>query len=133
MNTYQVLFLTNDNQTTATQFESLHPLDGACLVPTYRSITRPQEVADFDLIVIDAEVEMINAALESCKRARANTEVPILIISSLDDEEYAIAAYQAGADDYIVKPFSSELLRAKLQAWLRWTVPVNESLDPAYH
>src|SRR5579864_984316 len=64
--------------------------------------------------------------LEVLKRLREWSEVPVLILSVRDDEEGKVAALDAGADDYVTKPFSSVELLARLRAAQRKTRPPEE-------
>ncbi len=60
---------------------------------------------------------------------RAAREVPIIVITALDDDASIVRALDAGADDYVVKPFGSAQLEARVRAVLRRTVgdrPVRE-------
>ncbi len=56
---------------------------------------------------------------EVCRRLRARTAVPILILSAREDEVDRVAGLEAGADDYVVKPFSPRELVARVKAILR--------------
>jgi two-component system KDP operon response regulator KdpE len=60
------------------------------------------------------------------KRLREWSEVPVLILSVRDDEQGKVAALDAGADDYVTKPFSSPELLARLRAVQRKTRPAEE-------
>src|SRR5262249_36330803 len=64
--------------------------------------------------------------LEVLKRLREWSEVPVLILSVRDDEAGKVAALDAGADDYVTKPFSSPELLARLRAAQRKTRPAEE-------
>jgi two-component system KDP operon response regulator KdpE len=57
--------------------------------------------------------------IEVCRELRAWSELPIIVLSAVDDEETKIAALQIGADDYVTKPFAPGELVARLQAVLR--------------
>ncbi len=57
--------------------------------------------------------------LEVCGELRAWSEMPIIVLSAVDEEESKIAALGAGADDYVTKPFGPGELVARLQAVLR--------------
>jgi len=81
-----------------------------------------------DLIVIDTHSDP--EGLQTLGQLRAETIVPILFITSRNDEAHILEAYQAGADECAVKPVSPALFWAKVRAWLRrtWSVPA-EGLD----
>jgi two-component system KDP operon response regulator KdpE len=57
--------------------------------------------------------------LEVCRRLRAFSRVPILVLSALSDETRKVKALDAGADDYVTKPFGVEELLARIRAALR--------------
>src|SRR5262249_37739602 len=61
---------------------------------------------------------------EVCRELRAWSQVPILVLSAVGDEGEKVAALDAGADDYVTKPFGSDELLARLRAALRRTAPV---------
>lgn len=72
-----------------------------------------------DLVVLDLGLPGIDG-LEVVKRVRAESSVvPIVILSSRDDEAGKVAALDLGADDYVSKPFGVEELSARLRAALR--------------
>lgn len=73
-----------------------------------------------DLIVLDINMPRMNG-LEVCRRLRAEGEVPILFLSSRDDEIDRVLGIELGADDYVVKPFSPREVVARVQAILRRT------------
>jgi len=70
------------------------------------------------LVVLDIGLPGIDG-FEVCRRLRARTGVPILILSARDDEVDRVAGLEAGADDYVVKPFSPRELVARVKAILR--------------
>jgi len=70
------------------------------------------------LVVLDIGLPGIDG-FEVCRRLRARTDVPILILSARDDEVDRVAGLEAGADDYVVKPFSPRELAARVKAILR--------------
>jgi DNA-binding response OmpR family regulator len=124
MNSYKVLFLTDHCGATASRSMDRRQCIGTSVITfTYRQTISTYAAAEFDLIIMEAEADTMRDIVESCQHLRTATEVPILFVSPVDDEEVALAAYKAGADDYIIKPFSRSLLFAKMRAWLRWAVP----------
>ena len=66
--------------------------------------------------------------LEVLKRLREWSEAPVLVLSVRDDEEGKVAALDAGAEDYVTKPFSTPELLARLRAAQRKTRPGRRSL-----
>jgi len=58
-----------------------------------------------------------------CLELRAWTDAPVIVLSAIGEEREKIAAFDAGADDYVTKPFSVEELLARLRAVLRRSAP----------
>ena len=77
------------------------------------------------VILLDLGLPDIDG-LDVLKRLREWSEVPVLILSVRDDEQGKVAALDAGADDYVTKPFSSPELLARLRAVQRKTRPAEE-------
>jgi DNA-binding response OmpR family regulator len=75
-----------------------------------------------DLVVLDIRLPDIDG-WEVCRRLRAVSEVPILIMTALADEESQVKGLRLGADDYVSKPFSPMVLAARVQAVLRRAAP----------
>jgi len=63
-----------------------------------------------------------------CRELRAWSTAPVLMLSAVGDEAEKIAALDAGADDYVTKPFSVDELLARLRAALRRTMPPGEAV-----
>jgi len=70
------------------------------------------------LVVLDVGLPGIDG-LEVCRRLRVRSAVPILILSARDEEVDRVAGLEAGADDYVTKPFSPRELVARVKAILR--------------
>jgi len=68
----------------------------------------------YDLVLADIMMPRMDG-IELCRRIRAESGVPILIISALSESDQMIAGIEAGADDYITKPISIDLVTAKMQ------------------
>ncbi len=76
-----------------------------------------------DLVVLDVLLPGIDG-LEVCRRLRAGgTDVPVLMLTARDDVADRVAGLDAGADDYLVKPFAVDELLARVRALLRRRAP----------
>jgi DNA-binding response OmpR family regulator len=71
-----------------------------------------------DLIVLDLMLPKIDG-LEVCRRVRASSSVPIIMLTARDDEVDKVLGLELGADDYITKPFSIREFRSRVRALLR--------------
>jgi two-component system, OmpR family, KDP operon response regulator KdpE len=71
-----------------------------------------------DLIVTDLMMPNVDG-IELCKRVRQTSQVPIIVLSVRGHEQSKISALDAGADDYMIKPFSTGELEARVRAVLR--------------
>jgi DNA-binding response OmpR family regulator len=71
-----------------------------------------------DLVVLDIGLPGIDG-FEVCRRVRARSQVPILMLTARDEEPDRIAGFELGADDYVLKPFSPRELVARVNAILR--------------
>jgi two-component system KDP operon response regulator KdpE len=73
----------------------------------------PPEAAIIDLVLPDGD------GVDVCRQLRGWSQMPIIVLSAVGEEEVKIAALDAGADDYVTKPFSPRELVARLNAVLR--------------
>ena len=71
-----------------------------------------------DLVVLDIMLPRLDG-LEVCKRLRATSQVPIIMLTARDDELDKVIGLELGADDYITKPFSIGEFRSRVRALLR--------------
>src|SRR6266566_1356258 len=78
-----------------------------------------------DIILLDLRLPDLDG-LEVLKRLREWSEAPVLVLSVRDDEAGKVAALDAGAEDYVTKPFSTPELLARLRAAQRKTRPEEE-------
>ena len=83
-----------------------------------------------DLVVLDINMPRMDG-LEVCRRLRATSEVPVLFLSSRDEEFDRVLGIELGADDYVVKPFSPREVVARANAILRRTAPRAATPAPA--
>jgi two-component system KDP operon response regulator KdpE len=78
-----------------------------------RAAVQPPDAAIIDLVLPDGD------GIEVCKSLREWSRMPIIVLSAIGDEEEKVRALEAGADDYVVKPFAPRELVARVQATLR--------------
>ena len=71
-----------------------------------------------DLIILDVNLPE-DATLDLIRDLRAETLIPILLLTPARSEEYVLEAYKAGVDDCMLKPVSPSLFQAKIKVWLR--------------
>lgn len=71
----------------------------------------------YDLIIMDVMMPVCNG-IEACKEIREFSDVPVLFLSALGEEEDLMKGYLAGADDYIIKPFPLAVLTRKCQVMI---------------
>jgi two-component system KDP operon response regulator KdpE len=81
-----------------------------------------------NLIVTDLSMPSVDG-VELCRRVRAVSQIPIVVLSVRDQERQKVEALDAGADDYVTKPFGMNELLARVRANLR-RVPADNELDP---
>jgi DNA-binding response OmpR family regulator len=92
-------------------FKVVHALDGE------EALARFAE-EDIDLVVLDLMLPKLDG-IEVCKRLRAESLVPIIMLTARDDELDKVLGLELGADDYITKPFSIREFRSRVKALLR--------------
>jgi len=80
------------------------------------------------LIVLDVGLPGIDG-FEVCRRVRAQSNVPIVMLTARDEEPDRVVGFELGADDYVPKPFSPRELEARIRAILRRAEP--QSSDDA--
>ena len=80
-----------------------------------------------DLIVTDLSMPLMSG-IELCRLVRERSQVPIIVLSVREEERNKIAALDAGADDYVTKPFSVNELLARVRANLRRVAATKEEI-----
>jgi two-component system OmpR family response regulator len=96
-------------------YQVVEAKDGAAAVTLF-------DAGGIDLIVLDI-VMPESDGLEVCRRIRHKSRVPIIFVSSRDEELDRVLGLELGADDYLVKPFSPRELLARVKAVLRRLAP----------
>lgn len=73
---------------------------------------------NFDVVVLDLGLPDLDGT-EALRMIRAVTQVPVVVATARDDESDIISVLDAGADDYVIKPYSADHLAARIRAVLR--------------
>ena len=81
------------------------------------------EQGDFDLLILDVNLPD-GSGLDLLREVRESRAVPVILLTANDLETDIVAGLELGADDYITKPFSLAVLRARVKAQLRRGTPV---------
>ena len=76
------------------------------------------EAQEFDAVLLDIMMPGLDG-LSVCRTLRKNSDVPIIFLTALSDEEDKLLGYELGADDYITKPFTMSVLYAKTVALIK--------------
>ena len=99
-------------------FEPVFCADGAVAVDIWRE-ERPE------LVLLDLMLPGMDG-IEICTRIRAESGVPIIMLTARTDTSDVVRGLESGADDYIVKPFNPKELVARIRTRLRPTAPASE-------
>jgi two-component system, OmpR family, copper resistance phosphate regulon response regulator CusR len=77
------------------------------------------ENAEYDLVVLDINLPLLNG-YELCKEIRKkNSKIPIIMLTALGTSENKLIGFEAGADDYVLKPFDFRELLARINVFLK--------------
>lgn len=115
----RVLLVEDDKEIAAMVVEMLNE-NGleACAVGSAPSMDDVLKKQSFDLIVVDAMLPGEDG-FSICRRLRASSTVPIVMLTALGDEISRIIGIELGADDYVTKPFHPREFMARIKALLR--------------
>jgi DNA-binding response OmpR family regulator len=94
--------------------------DGFEIVVTSSGTEGMQLLSDgsIDVVLLDLMLPDLDG-LEVCRRVRQDSDIPLIIVTARSDSHDMVAGLEAGADDYIVKPFVAKVLAARIRALLR--------------
>jgi two-component system, OmpR family, response regulator RegX3 len=88
------------------------------------------EAQDYDVVLLDLGLPDLDG-FEVCRRLRARSEVPIIVVTARGDEVDRVVGLELGADDYIVKPFGFRELLARIRAVTRRAQARPEDVAPS--
>lgn len=98
-------------------------VDGAGALDAVRRV-------DTDLVVLDVMMPGLDG-LEVCRRLRLHSDVPIVLLTALGDEQDRVVGLETGADDYVTKPFSPRELVLRVDSILRRSAGATDPEVPA--
>jgi DNA-binding response OmpR family regulator len=115
------VLVVDDDERVATALRRALALEGFVVRAVATGGGALDEVAGWgpDLLVLDVGLPDLNGRAVAARLRAAGNPVPICILSARDEVDDRVAGLQAGADDYLVKPFAVEELVARLRALLR--------------
>ena len=79
----------------------------------------------FELVLLDVNLPGMTG-IETCRKIRAQSDVHVMMLTVRNSNQDAVEALDAGADDYVTKPFSIDVLLARIRATLRRSAPTGE-------
>jgi two-component system, OmpR family, response regulator MprA len=123
MGSSRILVVEDDTRLAATLTRVLHAEghDVEVAADGLDGLRRARE-RSFDLVVLDIMLPGLDG-IAVCRRLRATAQVPILLLTALGGTDERVNGLDAGADDYLVKPFAYEELLARVRALMRRATP----------
>ena len=88
--------------------------------------------ADFDMMILDLMLPDLDG-VEVCRRVRAWSQLPVVVLSAHGEEDIKVRALDEGADDYVTKPFSAPELLARMRSALRRARAETTPQEPVVH
>ncbi|MDO4182897.1 MAG: response regulator transcription factor [Coriobacteriia bacterium] len=122
-----------DDEPTITEFVSFALQQERYSADTASSGEQALEMMEqqaYDLFILDIVMPNGIDGFELCRRIRANTDAPVLFLSSRDSELDKVLGLELGADDYLTKPFGMRELLARVHALLRRAEGLQQANQP---
>lgn len=122
MNTHMKIFIVEDDDALAEEIRQFLEKWGyhAIAAAQFEDIAGECAAIQPALVLMDINLPCYDG-FYWCHKIRIHSKVPVIFISSLDDDKDKIMAIAQGGDDYVEKPFHLELLKAKIEALMRRT------------
>lgn len=117
---HETILVADDDPTVAAVVSRILEMEGFTVVvsPSGAAVLLRFEEVRPDLIILDVRMPDMDG-FAVCRALRKTSRVPIIMLTALDDEASATRAFEAGADDYVRKPFGAAELAARVKAILR--------------
>ncbi len=107
-------------------YDTVEAEDGA------QALEQFEKNPDTALIILDVMMPEVNG-WDVCKKIREQSDVPILMLTARSQEFDELMGFEAGADDYVVKPFSPSVLVKRVEALLRRGGAITETAQDSVH
>lgn len=119
-NTKQSILILEDDEDLSSGIRMSLESPGFCFTccKTISEAKEALEIDKFDLLILDISLPD-GSGLDLCKEIRRTSRVPVVLLTAKDMELDIVIGLECGADDYITKPFSLMVLRARIRALLR--------------
>ena len=116
---YRVLVVDDERKIreTISEYLTAKGFDAVMAAEGNEAVQRSADEA-FDLVIMDVMMPVMNG-IEACREIREFSDTPVLFLSALGEEGDMLAAFNAGADDYIVKPFPLSVLEQKCRMMIK--------------
>ncbi len=112
------ILLTEDDKTLSGSIALALSSDGHSVIQAYSAEEAVSRLADADIILLDVSLPD-RSGFELCRSIRSRSEIPIIFITSYDEEADILRGLDLGGDDYITKPFRLKVLLSRVRAVLR--------------
>jgi two-component system KDP operon response regulator KdpE len=125
------ILLIDDDPDILELLEMIFSRTGAQLATALTSAVGLREFYAFrpDLVLLDLMMPDMSG-WEVCTRLRELSDVPIIMLTALDQPESVTRGLESGADDYVTKPFDKQILLARVRALLRRSAPTEALVEP---
>ena len=112
------ILLVEDDKTLSGSISLALSSDGHSVIQAYSADETVSLLADADIILLDVSLPD-RSGFELCRSIRGSSEIPIIFITSYDEEADILRGLDLGGDDYITKPFRLKVLLSRVRAVLR--------------
>lgn len=130
MNKTKKILILEDDETLSTGIAAAFKQDPFNFVHcnTLKEARKTIKNHKFDLLMLDVNLPD-GSGVEFCREIRSTCSVPIMLLTVKDQETDIVYGYDSGADDYVTKPFTLMVLRARVRALLRRTSETQRKQD----
>ena len=122
------ILLVEDDKTLSSSTSLALTSDGHTVLQAFSAEEAEDLLPEADIILLDVSLPEKNG-FEFCKTIRQTSDIPVIFITSYDDEADILRGLDLGGDDYITKPFRLKVLLSRVRAVLRRCTPETPDLE----